>query len=318
MSAWLPTAPCTPRDCSTHQGPAAGALTGAVRLLAGIGLVLAGALTAPFLRVLGGDVRDLLTRHWARMVLRLFGLRVRVVGEPAPRRGSGVLVVANHVSWLDIPLLATVFPGRMLAKSEIRRWPLLGAMAALGGTLFVERERLRALPGTVRTLSTALAAGSRVIVFPEACTWCGRDEGRFTTAVFQAALDADAAVRPVRITYRAPDGEPSGAPAFVGDDTITASLWRVVTAGGLTAEITVLPLIPAGRHTDRRELAGDARSGIARTVTDGAARTAVMDGATDRVLHTAVASDSANLPSSSVHQCASSMPAPASSARTRS
>ncbi|MFE4645493.1 lysophospholipid acyltransferase family protein, partial [Streptomyces sp. NPDC056730] len=121
MSAWLPTAPCTPRDCSTHQGPAAGALTGAVRLLAGIGLVLAGALTAPFLRVLGGDVRDLLTRHWARMVLRLFGLRVRVVGEPAPRRGSGVLVVANHVSWLDIPLLATVFPGRMLAKSEIRR-----------------------------------------------------------------------------------------------------------------------------------------------------------------------------------------------------
>ncbi|MFJ1576461.1 lysophospholipid acyltransferase family protein [Streptomyces sp. NPDC088147] len=314
MSAWLPTAPCTPRDCSTHQGPAAGALTGAVRLLAGIGLVLAGALTAPFLRVLGGDVRDLLTRHWARTVLRLFGLRVRVVGEPAPRRGAGVLVVANHVSWLDIPLLATVFPGRMLAKSEIRRWPLLGAMAALGGTLFVERERLRALPGTVRTLSTALAAGSRVIVFPEACTWCGRDQGRFTTAVFQAALDADAAVRPVRITYRAPDGKPSGAPAFVGDDTITASLWRVVTAGGLTAEITVLPLIPAGRHTDRRELAADARSGIAHTVTDAAARTTVTHG----VIHTAVASDSANRPSSSVHQCASSSPASASSARTRS
>lgn len=138
--------------------------------------------------------------------------------------------------------------------------------------------------------------------------------GRFTTAVFQAALDADAAVRPVRITYRAPDGEPSGAPAFVGDDTITASLWRVVTAGGLTAEITVLPLIPAGRHTDRRELARDARSGIARTGTDGVARTEVTDGVT----HTAVASDSANRPSSSVHQCVNSIPASASSLRTRS
>ncbi|MFB6981047.1 lysophospholipid acyltransferase family protein [Streptomyces scopuliridis] len=314
MSAWLPTAPCTPRDCATHQGPPAGALTGAVRLLAGVSLVLAGALTAPFLAFLGGAVRDRLTRRWARTVLRLFGLRVRVVGEPAPRRGPGVLVVANHVSWLDIPLLATVFPGRMLAKSEIRRWPLLGALAALGGTLFVERERLRALPGTVRTLSTALTAGSRVIVFPEACTWCGRELGRFTTAVFQAALDADAAVRPVRITYRAPDGEPSGAPAYVGDDTITASLWRVVKAGGLTAEITVLPLIPAGRHTDRRALARDARSVIARTDTDGAART----GATDGVTHTAVASDSANRPSSSVHQCVNSIPAPVSSPRTRS
>ncbi|MFE2638053.1 lysophospholipid acyltransferase family protein [Streptomyces scopuliridis] len=322
MSAWLPTAPCTPRDCSTHQGPAVGALTGSVRLLAGVGLVLAGALTAPFLTLLGGAVRDRLTRHWARTVLRLFGLRVRVVGEPALRRGSGVLVVANHVSWLDIPLLATVFPGRMLAKSEIRRWPLLGALAALGGTLFVERERLRALPGTVRTLSTALAAGSRVIAFPEACTWCGREQGRFTTAVFQAALDADAAVRPVRITYRAPDGEPSGAPAFVGDDTITASLWRVVTAGGLTAEITVLPLIPAGRHTDRRELARDAAAGIAHTGPDGVARTGTEGAArtvvTDGVAHTAVASDSANRPSSSVHQCVNSIPAPASSVRTRS
>ncbi|MEV8393123.1 MULTISPECIES: lysophospholipid acyltransferase family protein [unclassified Streptomyces] len=315
MSAWLPTAPCTPRDCSTHQGPSVGVLIGSLRLLAGVGLVLAGALVAPFLTLLGGAARDRLTRRWARMALRLFGLRVRVVGEPPPGRGPGVLVVANHVSWLDIPLLAAVFPGRMLAKSEIRSWPLLGALAALGGTLFVERERLRALPTTVRTLSTALTAGSRVIVFPEACTWCGREHGRFTTAVFQAALDANAAVRPVRITYRAPAGEPSGAPAFVGDDTITASLWRVVTAGGLTAEITVLPLIPAGRHTDRRELARDARSGIARTVTgDGVARTAVAD----RVPYTAVASDSANRPSSSVHQCVNSIPAPASSVRTRS
>ncbi|MFF1422265.1 lysophospholipid acyltransferase family protein [Streptomyces sp. NPDC058280] len=339
MSAWLPTAPCTPQDCSGHHGPTAGLPAAVGRLLAGTALVLAGALLTPLVAPLGAAVRDRLTRRWARTVLRAFGLRVRVVGRPEPRRGTGVLVVANHISWLDIPLVAAVLPGRMLAKSEIRRWPVLGALAARGGTLFVERERLRALPGTVRTLSAALTAGSRVVVFPEGCTWCGRDQGRFTPAVFQAALDAGAAVRPVRITYRAADGRFSGAPSFVGDDTMPASLWRVVAAGGLTAEITVLPLIPAGTHTDRRALARAARAALGlpespvaqSAVTEGATtRTAVTGSATTRtaftgtaftgtaVAQTAVASDSANRPASSVHQCVSSIPASASSARTPS
>ncbi|MFI6697750.1 lysophospholipid acyltransferase family protein [Streptomyces sp. NPDC050509] len=334
MSAWLPAAPCTPRDCSRHPGPAAGTATGAGRLLLGIPLVLCGALLAPLLAPLGAAVRDRLTRSWSRTVLRAFGLRITVrgageygtgargaAGAVAPR-GAGVLVVANHISWLDIPLLAAVFPGRMLAKSEIRRWPLLGALAARGGTLFVERERLRALPDAVRTLSGALGAGSRVIAFPEACTWCGREQGRFTSAVFQAAVDAGAAVRPVRITYRAPDGEPSGAPAFVGDDTLPASLWRVVAAGGLIAEITLLPPIPAGHHTDRRALARTAHRAITYGAlaygagARGGAAPYARAGGVPR--QTAFASDRANRSAPSVHQCVNSIRAADSSDLTRS
>lgn len=292
MSVWLPTAPCTPRSCGTHAGPVARTAAAWARLLAGIGLLLAGVVLSPLVSLLGGGLRDRLTRRWARTLLRAFGLRVRVVGVPVPRRRAGVLVVANHVSWLDIPLIAAVLPGRVLAKSEIRNWPVLGGVAARGGTLFVERERLRALPETVRTLASALTDGSRVVVFPEGCTWCGREQGRFTPAVFQAALDAEADVRPVRITYRTAAGALSGAPAFVGEDTLRESLWRVATAGGLTAEITVLPLIPGGRHTDRRSLALEAQ--------------------------TAVASERANRLASSVHQCVNSIPAAASSDRTPS
>ncbi|MEW1689408.1 lysophospholipid acyltransferase family protein [Streptomyces sp. NPDC091265] len=191
----------------------------------------------------------------------------------------GVLVVANHVSWLDIPLVAAVRPGRMLAKSDIRRWPFLGPLAALGGTLFVERERLRALPATVGAVASALRGGSRVVVFPEGSTWCGRGAGgRFRPAAFQAAIDAGAAVQPVRIRYLAgPPGHraPAGAASFVGDDPLLASLWRVVTAAGLTAEIRVLPQIPAGSAPGRRALA--------------------------RLAQSTVASDSANLPAESVH-----------------
>ncbi|MFD6992225.1 lysophospholipid acyltransferase family protein [Streptomyces sp. NPDC059943] len=301
MSAWLPTAPCTPQLCAPRtDSPRRGTVAASARLLAGVVTVIAGILLVPPVALLGAGRRDRLTRGWTRTVIRAFGLRIRtdgashpamsdtpVPGTPLPDTPGGVLVVANHISWLDIPLVATLFPGRVLAKSDIRRWPVLGAVAAYGGTLFVERDRLRALPDTVRDVRDALRAGSRVIVFPEGSTWCGRDQGRFTAAVFQAALDAGAPVRPVRIGYR-----PLGPAAFVGDDPLAVSLWRIVLARGLTAEIEVLPLIPAARHADRRSLAREAQ--------------------------TAVASDSANRPASSVHQFVNFIPAPASSVRTRS
>ncbi|MEV6655146.1 lysophospholipid acyltransferase family protein [Streptomyces sp. NPDC051219] len=292
MSAWLPSAPCSPRVCAQHRGPSAGVPRAVARLLAGVTLVLAGVLLCPAVRGLPAAHRDRLTRTWAQAVVRAFGVRIRVLGHPAHRAGTGMLVVSNHISWLDIPLIAAVQPGRMLAKSEIGRWPVLGPVAARGGTLFVERDRLRALPATVARMAGALRAGSRVVVFPEGSTWCGRQQGRFRPAAFQAALDAGVPVQPVRISYRLAGGGRATAAAFVGDDSLPASLWRVAAAGGLVAEITLLPRIPVGRHPDRRALA--------------------------RAAQTAVASDSANLPASSVHHWVSSRPARASSLRTPS
>lgn len=315
MSAWLPSAPCTPQLCAPRpDGVRRGPFAASARLLTGVAAVVLGILLVPVVALFGAGQRDRLTRGWTRTVIRLFGLRIRVSGaaprpEPVAGAPGGVLVVANHISWLDIPLIATLYPGRVLAKSDIRRWPVLGAVADLGGTLFVERDRLRALPGTVRDIRDALRAGSRVIVFPEGSTWCGRDQGRFTNAVFQAALDAGADVRPVRIGYR-----PLGPAAFVGDDPLATSLWRIAVAGGLTAEIEVLPLIPAGSHPDRRSLARAAQGAVADADAGvDAALTASLHAA---AVQTAVASDSANRPASSVHQCANSIPAPASSERT--
>uniref|UniRef100_UPI003C7E9A08 lysophospholipid acyltransferase family protein n=1 Tax=unclassified Streptomyces TaxID=2593676 RepID=UPI003C7E9A08 len=278
MNAWLPVAPCTPRDCARHEGARRAPLPATALLLAGCVVTLLGVLAVPAVLLLTPAHRDPLTRRWAYTVVRAFGVRIRVTGAAveSARPEAGELVVANHVSWLDIPLVAAVLPARMVAKSEIRKWPLLGPFAALGGTLFIERDRLRALPGAVRTLAGALASGSRVAVFPQGSTWCGRGGGgRFRPAAFQAAIDARAAVRPVRISYRTAGTNTAGAAAFVGDDPLAASLWRVVTAAGLTAEIRILPPVPAGREPDRRALARAAQS--------------------------AVASDRANLPASSVH-----------------
>ncbi|MFE3329157.1 lysophospholipid acyltransferase family protein [Streptomyces sp. NPDC059176] len=234
-------------------------------------------LLSPLVVPVGRAGRARLASLWARAVIRAFGVRLLITDPPAcgsapafrtvalPEAGTpGTLVVANHVSWLDVPLVAAALPGRMLAKREIRRWPLLGPLAARGGTLFVDRDRLRALPAVVRALAEALGGGGRVIVFPEGSTWCGRGRGRFRNAAFQAALDAGADVQPVRIGYR-----PTGAAAFVGDDSLGASVWRVVTARGLTAELTVLPALPAGTHAHRRSLARAAQHAVNLPVDPG-------------------------------------------------
>ncbi|MFH8240556.1 lysophospholipid acyltransferase family protein [Streptomyces sp. NPDC018321] len=254
MSAWLPTAPCTPGECVEPLPAARGMPRAVLRLTAVAVLLLAG--VAVVLTPLRTRVPAVLVRCWCRWTVRAAGVRVRVTGTAPPE--GGLLLVANHVSWLDIPLLAAVRPARMLAKSEVRRWPVAGPLAARAGVLFLERDRLRALPGTVAVLARALRAGAAVAVFPEGSTWCGRARGRFRRAVFQAALDAGAPVQPVRISYWSGERSVGTAAAFVGEDTLLASLWRVAAARGLTAEVEVRPLLPPGRHHDRRALAAAA------------------------------------------------------------
>ncbi|MBZ6080641.1 1-acyl-sn-glycerol-3-phosphate acyltransferase [Streptomyces olivaceus] len=266
MSAWLPVAPCTPGACVEASRRAVAAPRAVLRLTAVAALLLAGIVVvcAPpgLRRRLPAD----LVRRWCRWVVRASGVRVRVAGVAAPE--GGLLLVANHVSWLDIPLLAAVRPARMLAKSEVRRWPVAGAPAARAGVLFIERDRLRALPGTVDAIAGALRAGAAVAAFPEGSTWCGRARGPFRRAVFQAALDAGVPVQPVRIRYRSGPREVSTTPAFVGLDTLLASVWRVASARGLTAEVEVCPVLPPGRPGDRRHLAEAAE----HAVHDGARR----------------------------------------------
>ncbi|WP_078954089.1 1-acyl-sn-glycerol-3-phosphate acyltransferase [Streptomyces globisporus] len=316
LPPWLPTAPCTPGPCAAHPETGhgspderAGTVLAVARLTAGTGVVLLGVLLAPAAGLLPAAARLALVRGWGRAVVRAFGVRARYEGTAGTVTGP-LLVVANHVSWLDIPLLAAVLPGRMVAKTEVRRWPVLGPLAALGGTLFIDRDRLRALPGTVRAVAAVLAGGGRVVVFPEGSTWCGRARGRFRPAAFQAALDSGCAVLPVRIDYR-----PTWAAAYVGDDQLGASLWRVVTARRIVANIRILDPISSIEYPGRRPLAAAAQRAIAQPPV---APSAVPPVAQPSVAQPTVARDSANLPSSSVHQWASSRPAAASSSRTPS
>ncbi|MFK0115649.1 lysophospholipid acyltransferase family protein [Streptomyces sp. NPDC090994] len=249
MSVWLPGAPCTPEACVERARTAAAVPRAVLRLTAVGVLLLAGIALTP----VGHRLPAALVRRWCRWIVRACGVRVRITGGAPP--AGGLLLVANHVSWLDVPLLAAVRPARMVAKTEVRGWPVAGWLAARGGVLFIERDRLRALPGTVARIAAELRGGAAVAAFPEGSTWCGRAGGPFRRAVFQAALDAGVPVQPVRIRYLEDGRTVSTTPAFVGEDTLLASLWRVASARGLVAEVRVRPVVPAGACSDRRALA---------------------------------------------------------------
>ncbi|MEJ2886220.1 lysophospholipid acyltransferase family protein [Actinomycetospora aeridis] len=278
VNHWAPTSPCDP-GCLPVAGPATGRarVVRAVRLtVRGTALavvVLAGLLAALVVPLLGAAAMAWVQRLWAAAVLSACGVRVRHTGPAAP---PGALVVANHVSWLDVFALHAVAPVRMLAKTEVRQWPLLGLMAARAGTVFLDRDRLRALPDAVATLAAALRAGTPIGVFAEGTTRCGRDLGTFRPAAFQAASDAGAPVVPVALRYRRRGDRPGDAPldataAFVGDDTLASSLLRVLAARGVDVDVTAGPVIDT---TDTTAVpAGPARASARRALARECART---------------------------------------------
>lgn len=147
-------------------------------------------------------------------------------GTEGPARyaepGAGVLVVAGHIGWSDVVVLAAVQPLSFVARADLIDWPMLGKLAELMRIIPIERERLRALPGVVAQIAERLAAGERVAAFPEGTTWCGRAYGKLRPALFQAAVDTGTPVQPIRLRYLDAHGEPCTATGFVGDDTFIA------------------------------------------------------------------------------------------------
>ena len=196
-------------------------------------------------------------RRTARALLGALGVRHVASGRLVGRRA---LVVANHVSWLDVVVLLAYLPAQLLAKREVRDWPVIGRLAVAMGTLFIDRERPRDLPATVAAVTGALRAGGLVAAFPEGTTWCGRTGGRLRPALFQAAVGAGAVVAPVRLGFALADGSPTTVAAFIGADSLLASIRRVVTTRGLVVTVRAHPPIhpgpDSGRGVTRRALAG--------------------------------------------------------------
>ena len=199
-------------------------------------------------------------RWWSVKMLRTMGIEIRVEGTLEP---GGTLLVANHISWLDITALHAVVPhARFVSKADVKSWPLLSQLAHAAGTLYLERERKRDALRVVHLMAGSLAAGETVAVFPEGTTSDGRALLPFHANLLQAAIATAARVQPVALRFSDAAQPISRAVEFVGDTTLLQSLWRVACGEGLVARVALLPARPSAQ-LDRRALAQTLRSDIA-------------------------------------------------------
>ena len=199
-------------------------------------------------------------RWWSAKTLRLMGVALQVEGSVRP---GGTLLVANHVSWLDISALHAVAPhARFVSKADIQSWPLLSRLADAAGTLYLERERKRDALRVVHVVAQALGGDQTVAIFPEGTTSDGRALLPFHANLLQAAIATGTPVQPVALRFSDARAPISTAVEFVGSTTLVESLWRVACADGLVAHLTWLPA-RGSRHADRRALARTLREDIA-------------------------------------------------------
>lgn len=198
---------------------------------------------------------------WAQRMLRILGIPLHVQG-PVPAQGP-LLLVANHLSWLDILVMHAARHCRFVAKSDVKQWPLIGTLATGGGTLYIEREKRRDAMRVVHHMAESLRAGEIVAVFPEGTTGDGEGLLPFHANLVQAAISAEAPVQPVGLRYvDAGTGRASAGPLYLGDDTLLSSLWRAVAGPPFAAHVRFgAPETAQGR--DRRAWSDSLRERVA-------------------------------------------------------
>lgn len=201
-----------------------------------------------------------LIQWWSLKTLRILGIALQAEGQALP---AGHLMVANHVSWLDIAAVHAVLPqARFVSKADVKHWPLVGGLVEGAGTLFIERTSKRDALRVVHQAAAALQAGDCVAVFPEGTTGAGPELLPFHANLLQAAVSTGAPVLPVVLRWHEPGERFSTAARFIGDTTLVQSLWRIASARGLGIAVQLLPSV-GSEGQDRRGLGEALRQAIA-------------------------------------------------------
>ena len=213
------------------------------RRAAGLGLVTCGLFVVWSIGVLPALAlgrrlawRDEVVHRWGRLGLAVLGVRLHVTGAPPPR---GSLLVSNHLSYLDILVLASQVRGTFLSKAEVGDWPVLGRMARWVGILFVKREDRRSLPEVARRLSAELEAGHTVVLFPEGTSSRGAEVLPFRASLLAPAADGPTPVAHATLGYRIPrdSGAASDLVCWWGDMTFVDHLLGLLELPYIDADL---------------------------------------------------------------------------------
>ena len=217
--------------------------------------VLTVAVLFPFY---GTERRKDAVRRWSARVLSIVNVVPSLHGAPPAPGHRSLVLVANHVSWLDIQVIHSVWQVRFVAKSEVRDWPVIGWLSARTGTLFIERGRRRHAVRINQAIHAAFVEGDAIGVFPEGTTTQGDEIGKFHASLLQPAVDEEAMVCPVALRYLDENGNLCVDASYVGDTSLAESVRMILRQPRITAELFFLPPIDARGRT-RRDLARETR-----------------------------------------------------------
>ena len=210
----------------------------AVRRAVALAFSLAACVLAWWLMRLRGPITRVRRAQWlhgsCRRVLKAFGIHVQVQGHP-PLHG---LVVANHLSYLDILIFGSVMPCFFVAKTEIANWPYFGKAANTGATIFIDRRSRASTREVAQQISERLCLPVPVMLFPEGTSTDGSSVLRFHSSLFEPAVAASAPVTGAAVRYLLHDGERERDLCWFDDTLFLPHLWKTLGTSGFSAEVT--------------------------------------------------------------------------------
>jgi 1-acyl-sn-glycerol-3-phosphate acyltransferase len=192
-------------------------------------------------------------QRWSAELLNIFNVRIDIADDDPLHNLRHGLIVTNHISWLDVFVLNAVVPMRFVAKSEVRRWPVIGWLCARAQTLFLERGKARSAARINVQLVELLQRGECLAVFPEGTTTDGTSVAHFHSSLLQPAIDAGSMAHPIAIRYVDTGGAHSTAAAYIDDLSFGASMWSILSEPELHVRLIATPPLHA-RDMDRRTL----------------------------------------------------------------
>lgn len=227
-----------------------------------VGLLLTAAVTVAD-AITGGlnqSHRNRLTCLWMRGMTSLLPLRIHRHGKPSDETA---LMVSNHVSWLDIVVIGAQAPVHFLSKAEVRQWPVIGWLANVAGTRFIQRGKAggETLHGQLRD---ALEQGESLVIFAEGTTTAGDRVRAFHGRLLSCAIESQTPVQPVAIGYRR-DGKPDNLAPFIDDDEFSAHLLRLLGSAPIDVELHFLPLVHCQAY-NRNQLAREAQAAVVQAL----------------------------------------------------
>lgn len=221
--------------------------------------VIAGILqVAVMFRFYSLEKRDRVISNWSARLLKVLGIRL-LAGNP-PSFSHGALLVANHISWLDIFVIHATRRVHFVSKHEVRSWPVAGWLAHRAGTLFIQRAKKHDTARINGEMHALLENGAWVAVFPEGTSSDGRQLGRFMPSLFQPAVRQNLPVVPAGLRYQTPEGKHCQAAAYIDEMSFGQSLWQIAGAPGIIARLDFGKPVMG---TDRRVLAESAYREVA-------------------------------------------------------